>query len=232
MITRLRRKLHTDQRGFSLPETLVGVLISAFCMATIAAALVAFNYAKLGVDAAANTRSEISFTESRWRSDVSKATIITPADKKVTFTIVNGPECVQNIWEVSADSTRLSLYITTVMHATGGANTSGCAGPTTGTAKEKVLSDVANAETFTYANIAGRPFTRSGSTLTLTTPGAQPAGVTDLKWGSTAIKQATLTTTTGASLPAPTGSASFTQTASRMNVLDGTPSGSTAFNPN
>ncbi|KQO98265.1 PulJ/GspJ family protein [Leifsonia sp. Leaf264] len=222
LLTRLRN----DQRGFSLPDTIVAVIVSALCMTAIVGGTIAANYAKLSVDVTANTQQQIAAAQTRWRNDVDHATVIIPAVEQVKFSYVRTDNtCVTSTWALVA---KKNITVTqTNFPAGSGIGVTGCLGTETSHATETVIPDSGAADPFSYRNAGGRLFQWSGANLVLEAK-TRDLQVSEVKWESTAYKSAVLNTTINTSTARPV-TVTADQVANRVSILNGTTSATTKF---
>ncbi|WP_159599233.1 hypothetical protein [Agromyces humi] len=188
-----------------------------------------FAFWKLQTDTAATDHSRVVAAESRWRADVTDAVGIRPGERQVTFVVERDGRCIESLWQVKPENGRFDLALTeTTFGVDGGLAPTGCLGTVEDTSAATLFTDIADADPFGYENVGGRTFTRTGDLLTLD-PVPNPAGISEVKWSSSAVKRVSVHITAGVSLPAPSADQVFVENAPRMSVLNGAASGTSTF---
>lgn len=182
--TRLKQ-FFADERGASIPEVMVSVMMSAVTMTAIIGAITVLTTLHQQVGGSTTAVLASQTLDTRWRTDVRLATEVTPLTAtEVRFS--KPGSC--SIWRINGGGDADKTITVNTIAVEPGAT---CV-PLSSTAAT-VLANAGASASFVYKNSVGRSLTVVDGQLVVDTLTPMPAGTDPAAWESTDIAIATIT---------------------------------------
>lgn len=183
----LRQRL-TDDSGFSLPEVMVGLLVSSLTLGAIVGMIISLT--SISVSTLTRTKAVIQqqTTEMQFREAASSAAALSAPDYK-HFTVVDVVQCSSSDWTIDALGT-ITVGDAGVLHADGTCDTAYASTTTP-------MSNTGSTAEFSYENRFGRALNIVNGAFEAESA-TKPDGITQADWDSTTVSLVRLSGVTNA----------------------------------
>tara|TARA_R110002051_G_scaffold314950_5_gene392682 strand:- start:12091 stop:12750 length:660 start_codon:yes stop_codon:yes gene_type:complete len=182
----LRRRL-ADDSGISLPEVMIGAMVSTATLAAIVGLIIGLSSVTISSLARSQAVVEQQTTEMQFRQDMASSVALAATDDK-GFTAVDAAGCVTSTWSIDTAG-RIRVAKSGALLSSGTCD-SGYA------AEFDTMANAGADAQFVYNNAAGRSLTITDGAFTASDE-PRPEGATEAHWDSIEPRLITLTGITG-----------------------------------